>query len=168
MDIKKFLALALLLPATAWADDVQYPPRRAGLWEGSMKMADRTTETKYCVDAATDRKLMEFGNEKMKQMGGDNSVSVKVDGNVVHITAVVKSGTRTATVEHTMTYTGDTRITGVGHMTFDPPLPQPAGKTMPGDMVIEQHWTGACLADMKPGDMITNGQKINVTDMIKK
>lgn len=165
MDYKLLIALALLLPATAWAEDVQYPPRRAGLWDGSVKMGERTTQTQYCVDPATDRQMMEYGNQKLKEAGGQ--VSVKIDGHVVHVSSVTKVGSRTMTMEQTLTFNGDSQVTGVGHTSFDPPMPQ-AGKAFPGDMVIEQHWTGGCPADMKPGDMIVNGQKINVTDMMKK
>jgi hypothetical protein len=166
METKKFLALALLLPVTAWAQDVQYPPRRAGLWEGTVKLGERVVASKYCVDAATDRQLMEMGNQKLRENGG--KISVKVEGNVVHISGVSKAGDRTMTMEQTMTFNGDSQITGVGHMSFDPPMPAAAAKAMPGDMAIEQHWSGVCPADMKPGDMITNGQKFNVTEMMKK
>jgi hypothetical protein len=165
MDYKPLVALALLLPATAWAQDAQYPSRRAGLWEGTTKMGGNTLQSKSCIDPATDRKMMDYGNQKLKEMGGQ--LSVKVDGNVIHLSSVATIADHTMTMHQTITFHGDSEVIGEGHTTIDPPFPQMAA-TFPTDSTSEQHWVGPCPADMKPGDIITNGQKRNVNDIMNK
>ena len=165
MDYKPLIALALLLPATAWAQDMQLPTRRAGLWEGTTKMGQNTVQSRSCVDPATDHKMMEFGAEKLKQMGGQ--MTVKIDGNIIHMTTVAVIANHTMTMQETLTKVSDTEYTGVGHMSVDPPFPQMA-TAFPGDSTSEQHWVGPCPADMKPGDMETNGHRHNINDLMTK
>src|ERR1700761_7047938 len=122
MDYKPFFALALLLPATAWAEDAHYPTRRAGLWEGTANVGNTTVLSKSCVDTATDRKMIDYGYQKMTDHGGQ--VSVKVDGNVVHVSSVAQVANHNLTIEQTLTFHGDSKVTGTGHTTIDPPFPQ--------------------------------------------
>jgi hypothetical protein len=165
MDYKPFIVLALLLPATAWADDAHYPTRRAGLWEGAAKVGATSIQSKSCIDLATDRKMMDFGNQKLQENGG--TLSVNVEGNVVHVSTVAQMGDRTMSIDQTITFHGDSQVTSVGHTMIEPPLPQmPA--SMSTESTTEQHWVGPCPADMKPGDIVTNGKKININDTLSK
>jgi len=161
MNCKPLIVLALLLPVTALAEDGQFPSRRAGLWEGAVKMGETSIQSKYCVDPTTDRKMMEFGTEKLKEMGG--KVTVEVDGKIVHVTSKVTIAGHTMTSQEMLTMVGDTQLTGVGHTVFDPPFPEMSA-AFPTDTTSEHHWSGPCPADMKPGDIVTNGRKHNIND----
>ena len=165
MDYKPFIALAVLLPATAWAQDAHYPTRRAGLWEGTANVGNSTVLSKSCVDTGTDRQMIDYGYQQLKEHGGQ--VSVKVDGNVIHVSSTAPVAGHTMTIDQTLTFQGDSKVTGTGHTTIDPPFPQLA-TSMPTDSTSEQHWVGPCPADMKPGDIVTNGRKHNVSDMLAK
>ncbi len=165
MDYKPFIALALMLPATAWAEDAHYPTRRAGLWEGTANVGNTTVLSKSCVDTATDRKMIDFGYQKLKEHGGQ--VSVKVDGNVIHVSSVAQVANHNLTIEQTLTFQGDSKVTGTGHTTIDPPFPQMAA-SLPTDSTSEQHWVGPCPADLKPGDIVTNGQKHNINELVSQ
>ncbi|MEI9984333.1 MAG: DUF3617 family protein [Aliidongia sp.] len=158
MNLKLLPALVLLVPMLASAEDVQYPPRRAGLWEGSTKLGETTIQSKMCVDPASDHKLMEVGLDSVKQMGG--TMSVTVDGPVVHFKTSATISGHTISSEEIMTMAGDTALSGTGHTTVDPPFPE-FEKAFPGTTQMEAHWVGPCPPDMKPGDVSSNGRKFN-------
>lgn len=171
MDYKPLIALALLFPACAWADNARRPPPRAGLWAGTAKHgdSDSAAETRYCIDATAKQKLPGASLDDWTKKHG-TKIKVTVDGNTVHAVAVVKMaelGKHTImTTEITLTYSGDaketTGITDVIHTSLDPPSSEGSD-----DTTIEEHWAGACPTDMKPGDMIVNGRKIDITKKAK-
>jgi hypothetical protein len=162
MTTKLLLALALLLPGMALADEDQFPSRRPGLWEGTVKTGGAPRPSKSCVSPASDRKMLEFGAEQLKKMGGQ--ITTSVEGKTIHLTTVATLAGRSMKAEETIVLTGDTLMTGTGHTSFNPPLPG-MGRSMDRDTEMESHWVGPCPADMQPGDVIADGKKFNVLQL---
>jgi len=161
--IPVILTAAASLALMAQAAD-QLPKRKPGLWEMTMSPGlpnAPTATTKMCIDAATDAALYNFGMGQSKQ--NCSKSDIKADGKTVTADATcVFNGMHTTT--HALTkFTGDITYHSDIKMHYDPPL---LGRS---DAVITQDgkWTGACPADMKPGDMIgPDGRKMNVKQMM--
>lgn len=154
------IAIAVVcMSASAQASD--FPARRAGLWDvtinmESMKMPARIN--KMCIDAATDAKLMNLGlaskEAKCTQMNVSGMGSTRTVDSVCHI----NGGTQKNHV--TMTYAGNSAYHMDMRSQFSPPI---AGKS-DSHIVQDAKWVGPCPADMKPGDMMVNGMKINMLE----
>jgi Protein of unknown function (DUF3617) len=161
------LALAGAMPFPAAAQSLDLPARRAGHWEirivTEKPAGAPTMDTQVCLDAATDRELMEFGLRiskdacsrfDMKRTGGNLVIDSQCTfGPVSSTTRTIMSG------DFQTTYT--IRIEG---KTDGLPLSNtPKG---PQDMSLVQtaRWTGATCPDgMKPGDFtLPGGMKFNI------
>ena len=158
------VAGALIAIAAAQAAGIEdLPKRKPGLWEMSMLSPEGkrgSMTARVCIDAATDAALTSFGLGIASQMCSKRDI--RVSGSVATIDMVCKIGESQQTSHSTLTYTGNDayRIEVRSH--FDPPF---LGKS---DSTVTQaaRWTGACPADMKPGDLVmANGMKINLKDM---
>jgi hypothetical protein len=171
MNYKPLIALALLLPAFAWADKAHRPPPRAGLWLSTMKDggSDRAFETRLCVDAGSKRNLPSADpGEWVKRHGG--KISETVDGNTIHAVVVVKvpelGKHAVMTTEMTLLYIEDVNetieVAGSVHASLDPP-----SSDRSHDTIFDEHWAGPCPADMKPGDVTVDGRKIDKTKKAK-
>ena len=145
----------------AGLDDL--PKRKPGLWEMSTASAENKgapAMSKVCIDATTDRELMNFGLGVTNQLCSKREI--KVTGGVATINMVCTVGDSQATSHSTITYTGNTAYRAEVRAHFEPPF---MGKT---DSTTTQQakWTGACPPDMRPGDLVTgNGVKINLRDL---
>jgi hypothetical protein len=161
-------ALAVLLPFAAAAQLLDLPPRKPGQWEMRMvteKPAGGPSITsQMCIDAATDRELMEFGLKMSK--GNCQRFDMKKTGAGWVIDAAcafgpVKNVTKT-------TITGDFQSTVVVRMegTMEG-IPGAGSGPQPTLMTQTATWKGATCADgMKPGDVsLGNGIKMNVKQM---
>jgi len=139
------------------------PKRKPGLWEMSMVSAEGKQgqmTSRVCIDTATDAALTRFGLGMMNQMCSKRDI--RVSGNVATIDMVCKIGESQQTSHSTITYTGNNayRIDVRAH--FEPPFLGKSDSTM----TQAARWTGACPADMKPGDLVMgNGMRINLKDM---
>jgi hypothetical protein len=161
------LGLAALMGAaalgTALADDIQFPSRRPGLWEQSVSTGDVTKNTsKSCVSHESDHAMMQYGFQKLKEMGG--TMTVTGGPKVFHIeTSNTVNGRKVASAT-TLTFVDDTTVQSRGHMHMDAAADpkSPMGAAMDMDMTNDSVWKGPCPADMQPGDMIMNGRKMNV------
>jgi len=156
------LAGALLL-AAASASAIDFPTMKPGLWESTMSregMPQKMTGTKMCMDAATQKEMMDMGMGTMKTMCTKNDI--RREGNKVYGTAECKFGDATMKSSSVTTFTGDTAYHTEVKSSYDPPM-----QGMPaGNAVIDAKWSGACPADMKPGDVtLPDGRKINMRNM---
>lgn len=160
MNYKLLTALALLLPVSAWAQDTQYPVRRAGLWLGTVQMGGVTAPTRSCVDPSTDQRVAEYGDQTLARLG--DKVMLDINGRIIHVTTVSSVGDHVLTTQQTLEFKSDTEITGSGRSMIDPPTAQMAV----ADTTSEQHWVGPCPANMRPGDIISNGHRHNINDTL--
>ena len=152
-----------LLAAAGAAHAIDYPPRKAGLWE--MRIADTAAKSpptvmQQCIDAATDKLMRDKGQGLSNDMCSKNEL--RADGPRLVGDSVCKLGATTVSSQSVMT--GDF---GSGYRMeiksrYSPPM---MGKS-DSDSLIEAKWVGPCTAGQKPGDMILpNGMKMNVLDM---
>ena len=159
--------LACILCSTpAFALDM--PPRKAGLWEITMKFDGRNIPgqtVKHCIDAATD-KLMNSSAGGSPQQNCDKQDMSHTGGMVVVDSVCHFNG---ATTTSHAEITGDFNSAYTMHVTSKrqggPPTPglSPTGET---SMTIVAKWLGPCAAGQRPGDMImSNGMKMNVLDL---
>lgn len=161
--MRRTALLALLItaaPLTAQAAEM--PHRKAGLWTLKTELSGHKmpagSETKLCVDAATDAAYQRYSDGAVQCSKRDITQS----GNQTIIDSVCTVGTRTSTSHGVITWTGDTAYHMDSTTHWSPPL---YGK-------IESHttqdakWLGSCPATMKPGDLtMPGGVTINVTKM---
>jgi Protein of unknown function (DUF3617) len=155
------VAAPLLAPA---AQSIDLPARKPGQWE--MKV---TTEkpvggwnisAKMCIDAATDRELMDFGLRMSKD--SCKRYDMKRAGATWVIDAEcafgpVKSATKT-------TISGDfqSAVTVRTEGTTEG-IPGVAKGPQPTLMTQTARWIGTCPAELKPGDIaMDGGMKFNI------
>jgi hypothetical protein len=149
-----------ILPALAFtvAGAAELPQRKPGLWVITSKSADGSAfESKACLDAKTNAAYDHFnltaGAEKCSKK------DVTQAGSRTTIDSVCSMGGHTVTSHSVISWSGDAayHIDSTGH--WDPPMMGKADTTSSQDA----KWTGACPADMKPGDMVMpGGMKMNL------
>ena len=162
------LALPLLAPPSAMTQASELPKRRPGQWEARLvteqPAGGPTIVSQMCIDAATDREMMEFGLKVSKKSCPRFDMRKTVSGWVIDAECEfgpVRNATKT-------TITGDFqssitfRIEGTTHG-----LPGSDGKPQPTMMVQTATWKGAtCTDGMKPGDFsLGNGIRMNIRQM---
>jgi len=162
---KACLIVAVLVPIAmatgAGLEDL--PKRKPGLWEMSTTSVGNKgapAMSKVCIDAATDRELLNFGLGMANQLCSKRDI--KVSGSVATLNMVCTIGSSQAISRSTITYGGGTAYRAEVRAHFEPPF---LGQT---DSTTTQQakWTGPCPPDMKPGDLVTgNGVKINLKDL---
>jgi len=145
----------------AGLDDL--PKRKPGLWEMSTASSENKgapAMSKVCIDATTDRELMNFGLGVTNQLCSKREINVT--GSVATINMVCTVGNSQTTSHSTITYTGNSAYRAEVRAHFEPSF---MGKT-DSTTTQQARWTGACPPDMKPGDLVTgNGVKINLRDL---
>jgi hypothetical protein len=156
------LAGALLLGAAS-ASAIDFPTMKPGLWESSISregMPQKMTGTRMCMDAATQKEMMDMGMGTMKTMCAKNDI--RREGNKVYGSAECKFGDATMKSSSVTTFSGDTSYHTEVKSSYDPPM-----QGMPtGNAVIDAKWSGACPADMQPGDVVLpDGRKMNMRNM---
>jgi hypothetical protein len=165
--IALFLAGAIVAMAAtlaARAQTIDLPPRKAGQWE--MRMVTEkpaggpSMNAQMCIDAATDRDLMDFGLKMSKD--SCKRYDVKRAGATWVIDAEctfgpVKSATKT-------TISGDFQSTVTVRTEGTTEGFPGAGKgPQPTLMTQTARWVGACADGMRPGDIsMGGGIKMNV------
>lgn len=150
------LALALT-PIAAHADES--PLRKPGLWEvtSSHEGGPTMPKAQMCLDAASQAQFNAKGKDTMKGFECSKRESHS-DGKVFTSDSVCKIMGSTQTSHTVATTVSDDEYTVEISIHAEPPLKYGAA-----DSKMTQHgkWLGPCKADMKPGDMIINGQKIH-------
>ena len=150
------------------AQALDFPARKAGLWEMKMSMeggAMPATVMQHCVDAATDRQMQQMGANMRTE--NCSRQDVRRSGSTITIDSVCRLGDVTTTSQGTVTGSFDSGYTMkmTSKRAGGPPVPGMPAETR---MTIEAKWTGACKSDQKPGDVIMpNGMKMNVGDLQK-
>jgi hypothetical protein len=157
---------ALALPAAA--QEIDFPERKAGQWEIKMipevagAMPEQTI--KACIDAASDKQMMQAGFSMSKSMCSRQEITR--DGSDYVIDSTCQVGTM-STTSH-IVVSGDFQSAYTVKMTSEitgSPMPM-AGA---GNMTQEARWVSAdCTDGMAPGDMLMpGGMKVNVNEMMK-
>lgn len=163
------LLLPLLVPLWAAAQAQDLPPRRPGQWEMRMVVEQPAggpaMVSQMCIDAATDREMLEFGLKASKDNCKRFDMRKAGKGWVIEAECAfgpVKNVTKT-------TITGDFqssiafRIEGTTEG-----VPGTGSGPQPTVMTQTATWKGACSDGMKPGDIsLGNGLKMNIRQMRK-
>ncbi|QIL79030.1 DUF3617 family protein [Diaphorobacter sp. HDW4A] len=151
------------LPLTASAQEM--PARKAGLWQittsgttGANKNPEQVMQ--QCVDTASDQALQKMGSGMMNNMKCEKNENKK-DGNKYTGHAICQMGP--SKMESKSVTSGDfeKEYTMTADSTFNPPM---AGISSSKSVMVAK-WVGPCKADQKPGDVIVNGQKMNLLNM---
>jgi hypothetical protein len=155
------LILAVADPVTAQS----LPTRRAGLWKSETFSTDKKPAAKdevmraqMCVDAATDRKLMEHSLTKGASDCSPHTVKREGAAHVVSLSCKNDKGT----VDFKTVYTGDfnSRIQAV---TTSKQTPQEAGSKDEALRQVSTLVSPQCPEGWKPGDVQVEGlPKFNV------
>lgn len=162
------LLVLLMLPplVPSHAQDANFPPRRPGLWE-VVTVTQKPEKVpkinaRMCIDAATDREMMDFGLRMSKDTCARYEMRGKGSNWTVEAECTigpVKTASRTRVsgdfqARVTMQIEGTT--TG---------MPGTSGP-QPMQMSQDSRWISADCPGMKVGDiMLDGGTKINVKDM---
>lgn len=165
---------AIILPSSAIGQTIEdLPPRKPGQWEIRMVTEKPggvpEISSQVCIDASTDREIMEFGLRMSKKTCAKHAMKREGKGYVIDAECAfgpVKSVTRT-TISGDFQSAYAMRIEGTTEGGFK----VGAGKKGPQPtlMVHTARWAGAaCAAGMKPGDMtMPGGVKVNVKQLRK-
>jgi hypothetical protein len=152
------------LPIVAAADDIELPARKAGQWQIEMDAGAGPTMTmQLCLDAATDKDMMQAGLALSKGMC--TRIDTARTGDTITIDAACTMGAM-KTTSHTV-ITGDFQSSYTVETASDI---EGGPKGMPAHSTITQHvtWTGDCANGLQPGEMsMPGGMKINVQQMMK-
>jgi hypothetical protein len=162
MRMQFAITAAVLFAASATsASAVDFPPRRAGVWTVTINMENAklpVQTNKMCLDATTDAKLMKLGLASKEAQC--TSMNISGSGNVRTVDSVCHFNGGTQKSHVVMTYAGDSAYHMDMRSQFSPPI---AGHDQ-SHIVQDGKWLGPCPADMKPGDMMINGMKINMIE----
>ena len=156
-----------LLAATAQTLDL--PARKPGLWETQMVIEKPTStptiSSRMCIDAATDREMMEFGlklsRDNCKRFDirrlGTSWVIDAADCAIGPLTSTTKT-TITGDFQSAMTMRIEGTTSG---------MPGPGGGPQSTLITQTATWKAAsCGEGMRPGDVsIGNGMKMNVKQL---
>jgi hypothetical protein len=133
----------------ACADDI--PHRKAGQWEiTSQQVGSKSPPMtqRICLDRETDELMY-------RHVAGAGMPCTKLDihanGKTVTVSAVCNFGKSQLTSTGVTTFSGDAAYHTVIHGRFEPPTMGGTGETQ---STQDGKWTGACPADMRPGDIV--------------
>jgi hypothetical protein len=160
-------APAASAPSASAAGPLEAPHRRAGLWEQTISNDGKALPMgamRFCIDAASEAKVKDFGSSGFAQKAESNcsqhSVSRGLDGSWHFATTcqiasggtIVSDGTASGDFSSGYKMHMETTTTGATYAAAN------------GHHVIEiaGRWAGPCPAGMAGGDvMLSNGMKIN-------
>jgi hypothetical protein len=154
-------AAALTAPVALGAQTIDLPTRKAGLWEIATSIekpkAMPAFTAKACLDAATDKEMMEFG---LKMSGTCKQLTSKREGKTIVIDAdctVSGIATRSKTV-----VSGDFQSSY--SVRSEGTMDVAGGKGQEATVITQTAtWKGADCPGMKPGDMtMLGGIKVNI------
>lgn len=156
-------ALAAAATVTAAAAELNLPARKAGQWQIDMQPeGGPAMSMQVCLDAETDKTMMESGMSISEQMCP--TMNVTQDGGTITIDSACTMGEMKTTSHVVMTgdFQSAYEVTINGTVEGGPP-------GMPATSTITQHarWTGECANGMQPGDMMMpGGMKMNIRDVM--
>ncbi len=157
--------VALLFVVTPTiASAVDYPTRKAGLWEMTMTMATgRTMTMTQCTDPSVDKDMITNANPSAQEVCTRSELQKTAAGYASD--ASCKFGA--------MSMTSHTEVSGDFNSAYTVNVKShnsgaPAGMPADNNMTIAATWLGPCKADQTPGDIVMpGGMKMNVKDMQK-
>jgi Protein of unknown function (DUF3617) len=155
-------ALALVVSATARADDL--PIRKAGLWE--MKIAKPGAQgeltMQHCTDETTDKDMNNSVSPMAKQLCSKQDIKKTATGYTIDSVCSIAGITTTSHSDVAGDYNSAYSVTTQSHSEGGPAsLRDVATK-------VDAKWLGACKTDQKPGDIVMpGGFKLNVKDAEK-
>ena len=157
-------ALLMCAAAAAGAANIDYPPRKPGLWEMSMAQADDPKTPPHvvqqCIDAKSDAAMREMGGGMSRE--ACSKQDMRKEGSKILVDSVCKMGATTLTSHSEISGDFGSSYRMESHTSYDPPL---AGRAK-GTAIIQAKWLGPCRAGQKPGDMVMpNGRTMNFMDM---
>jgi hypothetical protein len=160
------LALTALCTGVTGAALAQGMPKlKPGLWESVSKAdnAPAPTSMQICVDEKFDiSQLMKVGQGMVQGMCKFSEPSFS--GNKGTNSAECKFGGSSMKSVSTTTFNSDTSYRTESKATFEPPIYGMKGS----NTVVDAKHLGPCKAGMKTGDMIVNGQTVNVLEATKR
>jgi hypothetical protein len=157
--IIRLAALAMVGGATCGAAPaVDLPPRKPGLWQITMIMPGGKIpprDMQMCIDAKTDAEMARLSTSASQGMCAKNDT--RRDGDTVTTNSVCTIGQKETSTQAVTRFAGDSA--------YHTEITSRSGTTGGSRLVMTQDakWTGACPADMQPGDVtMPNGVKMNV------
>lgn len=143
----------------AWADPVDMPNRKPGLWEIKVNAGGQmpAMTMQQCTDATTDKDMSATFSPMAKEMCTRQDMQKTATGLVIDSTCTVGG----------VTSTSHTEIVGDFNSAYTLKVStKSAGKMPDAVTTMEARWMGACKADQKPGDIVMpGGMKMNIKDM---
>jgi hypothetical protein len=124
-----------------------------------MVTGSNTSTSQSCIDAATDRPMLQHGIDIMRRDGG--TVTVTSSDNQLHIASSADLGGHAMILSEDFVLLNDTTMQGSGHIQINPPY-EPGQDEM--QIRQDSHWTGPCPPDMRPGDVVANGHQMNLLE----
>ena len=155
------LALAVGSVGPTAAHAVDYPTRKAGLWELTMTMAaGRTMTMSQCTDATTDKDMIASGNPSTQQTCARTNLQKTATGYASDSTCKFGEMTTTSHSEISGDFNAAYTVKVTSHRTGST-----AGVPADTTMTMDAKWMGPCKADQRPGDMMMpGGFKMNIKD----
>jgi Protein of unknown function (DUF3617) len=166
MKLSAVLTMVVLAGAAtaSLARAADLPERKAGLWVVATSSPGGNLpshDVRMCIDSSTDAMMSSAGASAMGGACAKNEI--KRDGAVVTVDSVCKMGDVQTTTRAVIHFSGDTAYHSDINTTFNPPMMGRSTATVAQDA----KWTGACPADMQPGDIVmANGMRMNIKTMM--
>ena len=169
------VAACVVLCACALAQcaaGAELPKRKPGQWQLTITSDNPNIPPRIedvCLDDATEALLDKFA------LGASQQTCSKFDwknlgGGKASVEATCALGSTQMSIRGDIVFTGNTAYREEIKTHFDPPLHGRGDTTSTTD----GKWTGACAADMKPGDVVTQpsaampvSMRINLNQMMK-
>jgi hypothetical protein len=170
----RLIASVVVCSCCGWpcADGADLPKRKPGQWEitatsDNPKIPPRIEDV--CLDEATDALLYKFALGASQQMCSTFDWK-SLGGGKASVDATCKLGTTQMTIHGEVSFTGNTAYREDIRTHFEPPLHGRSDSVS----VHDAKWTGACGADMKPGDIVSRPSpmmptsvRMNLNEMMK-
>jgi len=159
MLVRLVLAAAVIAAVASPSGAAEWLHRKPGLWTTSVQVDNvkmTMPDTKMCIDAATDAKLMDIGMKSKigkcdpPVIGGIGSV--RTADSVCHMNGGVQK------THMVITYKGDSFY----HIDVNADVDMGQGGPHHVHTTQDARWLGPCPAGMRGGDMEINGMKMNV------
>lgn len=162
----------MVLPLPALGQTIgELPPRRPGQWE--IRIATEKpggvpeVATQACIDAATDREVMEFGLRISQKTCA--KYAMRREGKAFVIDAQCAYGPVTSVTRTTITGDLQSNYTMRIEGTTEGGFKGADDRKGPRPLVVHTaRWKGPCAGGMKPGDMtMPGGAKVNIKQLKK-
>ena len=156
--MNKLAIILLLSTSIALADEL--PVIKSGLWETVMSDGGKSSATTHCVgDQASLKEALETTKSMMQGMCEQSEITKSGQSYISKFSCNMG----VAKLEVASLVTGDfnSEYTVEVKSTINPPLMGNSGSSSTG----KAKYQGACPADMKPGDMIVDGKKMNANQI---